>query len=202
MDWPVKSTVNATAFDIPDAANYPNIRLAQVCQGASGNGHSFLCKPSGRIPWNSTSPQSSVPFNLLDRKNPWSVVSPHVIPGFSAACYYTARSLHQMMLSHFPELSSSPPPIGLVQNSLSGSCVEAWTSPTGIAACNVSVDKTPHRCPGAGPQRTCSGCYNGQLAPLAPLRIDAALWWQGECNSGDPKSYACRFPAMVCCLGG
>jgi len=29
------------------------------------------------------------------------------------------------------------------------------------------------------------------------MRFLGAIWYQGEANSGDPDSYACRFPAMI-----
>ena len=39
--------------------------------------------------------------------------------------------------------------------------------------------------------------FNGAIHPLLPTVFNAVLWYQGECNSADPVSYACRFPAMV-----
>lgn len=46
-----------------------------------------------------------------------------------------------------------------------------------------------------GPQAT--QLWNAMIHPLLPMRFTGALWYQGESNSADPTSYACRFPAMI-----
>lgn len=48
---------------------YPNIRMAQVCPGASGNGAVSPCKPSGRVAFSPT-PQDSAPFYQFSRQEP------------------------------------------------------------------------------------------------------------------------------------
>jgi sialate O-acetylesterase len=35
------------------------------------------------------------------------------------------------------------------------------------------------------------------IHPLLPMRFSGAIWYQGEANSDDAVSYACRFPAMI-----
>jgi len=39
--------------------------------------------------------------------------------------------------------------------------------------------------------------YNGMIAPLLPLRIAGAIWYQGESNAGRAYQYRTIFPAMI-----
>jgi sialate O-acetylesterase len=39
--------------------------------------------------------------------------------------------------------------------------------------------------------------YNGMIAPLAPLSITGALWYQGEANSSDAVQYRKLMPALI-----
>jgi sialate O-acetylesterase len=48
--------------------------------------------------------------------------------------------------------------------------------------------KSPH-CP--------TSLYNGMIAPLIPLGIRGAIWYQGESNAGRPVEYRKLFPAMI-----
>ena len=43
------------------------------------------------------------------------------------------------------------------------------------------------------PQR--SGIWNGMVHPLTGMRIAGVFWYQGEANTDQPETYACRFPA-------
>ncbi|MBM4018526.1 MAG: sialate O-acetylesterase [Planctomycetes bacterium] len=42
-----------------------------------------------------------------------------------------------------------------------------------------------------------SSLYNGMIAPLIPLGIRGAIWYQGESNAGRPYEYRKLFPAMI-----
>jgi sialate O-acetylesterase len=39
--------------------------------------------------------------------------------------------------------------------------------------------------------------YNGMIAPLIPLTIKGAIWYQGESNAGRPEEYKKLFPTMI-----
>lgn len=64
----------------------------------------------------------------------------------------------------------------------------------------VSVDaKPPHPLP-AGYENwptMPSVLYNGMIAPIAPLSIRGALWYQGEANAGRAAQYSVLLPAMI-----
>ena len=50
-----------------------------------------------------------------------------------------------------------------------------------------------------GPKHTHlpGGLYNGMIAPLMPLAIRGAIWYQGEANAGRAEQYRTVFPAMI-----
>ncbi|MCX5675360.1 MAG: sialate O-acetylesterase [Planctomycetota bacterium] len=54
----------------------------------------------------------------------------------------------------------------------------------------------PPAAPGTGAGRP-SCLYNGMIAPLIPLGIRGAIWYQGESNAGRPLEYRRLFPAMI-----
>jgi sialate O-acetylesterase len=64
----------------------------------------------------------------------------------------------------------------------------------------MSVDaRAPHTLPvGYENWPTMPGVlYNGMIAPLAPLGITGALWYQGEANAGRGAQYRKLLPAMI-----
>ena len=50
--------------------------------------------------------------------------------------------------------------------------------------------------PGLHPHRP-SNLYNGMIAPLVPLAIRGAIWYQGESNASRAWQYRKLFPAMI-----
>jgi len=62
--------------------------------------------------------------------------------------------------------------------------------------------KRPPRRPGPPQDPTLSShrpsnLYNGMIAPLVPMRICGAIWYQGESNAGRAQQYGTIFPAMI-----
>lgn len=64
----------------------------------------------------------------------------------------------------------------------------------------VSVDaRPPHPLP-AGFENwpvMPSVLYNGMIAPLAPMSLSGAIWYQGEANAGRAEQYRTLLPAMI-----
>ncbi len=54
----------------------------------------------------------------------------------------------------------------------------------------------PPRDPTLDPHRP-SVLFNGMIAPLLPMRIRGAIWYQGESNAGRAYQYRTIFPAMI-----
>ncbi len=50
---------------------------------------------------------------------------------------------------------------------------------------------------GSGNQNSPSVLYNAMLAPLVPLAIRGAIWYQGESNAGRAYQYRTLFPVMI-----
>jgi sialate O-acetylesterase len=51
--------------------------------------------------------------------------------------------------------------------------------------------------PLVGNPRVPTVLYNGMIAPLEPFALTGAIWYQGEANAGDAKSYRKLLPAMI-----
>lgn len=106
----------------------------------------------------------------------WQEAASETVPGFSAAGYYFARKLNQVLKV----------PVGIIHASYGGSRVEAWMSREAVA-------------PFKGDTLVRNACilYNGMLNPVVGYGIRGCLWYQGEANVDAPDLYTRLFPAMV-----
>jgi sialate O-acetylesterase len=113
----------------------------------------------------------------------WQVCSPQNVGegwrGFSAVAYFFGRRLQQDL----------DVPVGLVEDCVGGTPAEAWTSAATLRALGMSDT-------GTGPN-TPAVFYNGMIAPVAPLAISGAIWYQGESNTERPTQYIKLLPAMI-----
>jgi len=66
-------------------------------------------------------------------------------------------------------------PVGLINSSWGGSRIEPWTITNS----------------GSG------GMYNGMIAPLRPLAVKGAIWYQGESNVGNGLAYFNKKKALI-----
>ncbi|MBQ8521413.1 MAG: sialate O-acetylesterase, partial [Bacteroides sp.] len=111
-----------------------------------------------------------------DCQGVWQAASSETIPEFSAAGYFFARKLNEVLGC----------PVGIIHTSCGGSRVEAWMSKAAI---------TPYKeTPGV---RDESILFNGMLSPVIGYGIKGCLWYQGEANVNAPDLYTQLFPAMV-----
>ena len=51
--------------------------------------------------------------------------------------------------------------------------------------------------PGPTNQNSASVLYNAMIAPLTPMAVRGAIWYQGESNAGRAYQYRTLFPAMI-----
>ena len=196
------------------AAKYPAIRHFRVGANASG----------GTV--------------QADCKGKWEVCSPATAGRFTAAGFFFARHLHKAL----------DVPIGLVNSSWGGTCIETWTSIEALRATGPGQDmiagfkatagkynaaaakkryaaaeakyaaalakykaarkagtakgRPPRRPrPSVGPDKNPNGpaaLYNGMIAPLVPLAVRGALWYQGERNTRtNAYGYRQLLPSMI-----
>lgn len=121
-----------------------------------------------------------------DFEGQWLKAEPKTVSNFSATAYYFGRLLNEIL----------DVPIGLLDVSYSGSCVEAWMSK------ETSGPFEGAEIPGPTDSidifnRTPTALFNGMLHPLIGFSIKGAIWYQGETNYINPDEYLERFPAMV-----
>ncbi|MGO8676737.1 MAG: sialate O-acetylesterase [Limisphaerales bacterium] len=114
----------------------------------------------------------------------WKVCSPKTIGegswgGFSAVAYFFGLRLQQDL----------DVPIGLVEDCFGGTPAEAWTTAETLRTLGISDT-------GAGPN-TPAVLYNGMIAPVTPLAISGAIWYQGESNTERAEQYRKLLPAMI-----
>lgn len=126
----------------------------------------------------------TVPQENFDAR--WKEADAAAVRNFSATGYYFGKLLNEML----------DVPIGLIEVSYGGSCIQAWMSTeTAVAFEDTQV-------PAAGDSiviknRTPSALFNGMLNPVIGYGIKGAIWYQGETNYQEPDLYAELFPTMV-----
>jgi len=146
----------------------------------------------------------------------WTECDPRTVPCFSAAGYFFGRKL----------VETQNIPIGLINSSVGGTPVEAWTpkeelelnleladSNKWIVDTEANIKKATEKeeeaiakakaDSTAEPKRTNrvwktrSGLYNGMIAPLLNYTIKGVIWYQGESNAPRATAYRKCFPAMI-----
>jgi sialate O-acetylesterase len=133
----------------------------------------------------------------------WNVCSPDTITqgmwnGFSAVGYFFGRELNEKLKI----------PIGLIQTSWGGTPAEAWTSEQSLRPLNdfdKTLDLIDAQATAKAPvddklihnQNAPSELYNGMIAPVAPIAIKGAIWYQGESNVGRAAQYQRLLPTMI-----
>jgi sialate O-acetylesterase len=132
--------------------------------------------------------RNPAPEPVDDVEGAWAACSPATVADFSAAAYFFGRKLHE-------ELGVA---VGLVNTSWGGSLCEAWTS---REALDGDADFQPILKRSAkfkpGEKNQAAVLYNGMIAPIVPLGIRGAIWYQGESNVSRAEQYTKLFPTMI-----
>ncbi|MFV0290180.1 MAG: sialate O-acetylesterase [Mangrovibacterium sp.] len=132
-------------------------------------------------------PRASKTTPQDDFEGAWQEAKPEVIREFSATAYYYGRLLNEMLNV----------PIGLIDVSFGGSCIQAWMSK------ETSRPFEWRNVPNAGDtipeaNRTPTVLFNGMLNPVIGYGIKGAIWYQGETNYVEPDAYEdYLFPTAV-----
>jgi len=105
-----------------------------------------------------------------------AAASNSTLGAFSAACYSFATGLKR----HVPAMAAVP--IGLVQSSVGGTVIEAWMSSAALEAAGVPAANATPGTPSCSGQAA-TELYASLVQPLAPMVVQAMLWYQGESNT-------------------
>lgn len=173
MEWSVARSINAKE-EIANA-KHPQIRLFNTPRSPAGT------------------PQKDV-------KGKWEVCTPKTIPNFSAVAYFFGRHLHK-------ELKV---PVGVIETSWGGTRIEPWTPPVGFASVKATkpilekvksaqkkFEETKQKRHPLANRGAPTGLYNGMVAPIKPIAIRGAIWYQGESNRGDGLAYEQKMNALI-----
>ncbi len=121
-----------------------------------------------------------------DCQGAWEKASPEDAASFSAVGWYFGVLLQE----------SLGVPVGLIQSTVGGTPVQAWTPQEYMKRFDPSELKRPfslHHREALYP----STLYNAMINPLVPYRIKGVIWYQGESNRLQPAVYADLFSTMI-----
>lgn len=104
----------------------------------------------------------------------WEAASPTNTPNFSATAYFMGRELFKQ----------HGVPIGLLTSAVGGTAAQFWIDSAYAATRAEFAQAIFDASAKSSPERTTSSLFNGMIAPLAPYGIRAAIWYQGEADSG------------------
>ena len=149
------------------SADFPNIRHIKIPH-----------RPSRQ-------PEQDVP------SDGWEVCHPDTVAEFTAVGYYFARNLqHELKV-----------PIGLIGCNWGGTRIEPWTTLDGFKSvpelesfAKQVQDYTAETKVGGGSP---AAIYNSMVHPLAPFAMRGGIWYQGESNGGEGRSYYHKKHALV-----
>lgn len=130
--------------------------------------------------------ETPLPNDAMEEALQWQSIRASSLRGVSAVSYYFGQSIYR----------SQKIPVGLVFAIKAGSQVEQW----------MSADTLRRVFPGdelqkvAG-RRLASGLHNGMIAPIAPLPLRGAMWYQGESNADDEYKYIGYYRSLPALIG-
>lgn len=125
-----------------------------------------------------------------DAHGTWQPADPKTVGGFSATAFFFGRQLHR-------ELKV---PIGLINSSVGGTPIEAWTSLPAQQKLSERPEVSSYMKDQGHdfPPQGAASLYNGKIAPLVPFALRGAIWYQGERNRREiPYAYRWQLPAMI-----
>lgn len=126
-----------------------------------------------------TLPRRDADTPQRDFEGKWEVPTPQTTLRMSAAAYFFARALTDVLNV----------PVGIVAASWGGSKIEAWMDSETLTKMGYDVQKI-NADSTIDPRAKCTKLYNGLIAPLAGCTARGFLWYQGESNRKQSATYA------------
>jgi len=118
--------------------------------------------------------KNSAPLQTFGPTKGWVTCLPTTVTNvgsshhsFSAVAFYFGRNLQAKLRI----------PVGLIQSAWGGTRIEPWT-PAALSGKDGSI-------------------YNAMVAPLTPMTIRGAIWYQGESNLADQGAYEPKMKALI-----
>lgn len=123
------------------------------------------------------------------KPNCWTIAKGAGVIDFTAAGYYFARKL----------AAELDVPVGLINGSVGGSRIEPWI-PAASLKRNPELISTAAKIPSPAEKITFdtpTSLYNGMIHPLKSFAIRGVIWYQGESNAGEGKTYLAKMQALI-----
>lgn len=127
-----------------------------------------------------------LPNDATEDSFAWSSIQARQLASVSAVSYYFGQAVH----------ASQKIPVGLIFTIKAGSQVEQWLDRQSLASI-YSDEELKKICAGT---HLASGLHNGMIAPISPMPIRGAIWYQGESNANNEAMYMGYYrslPALV-----
>ena len=139
-------------------------------------------------------------FQVKDQPG-WNVCNDSTLIDFSACAYFFGRELNR-------DLNI---PIGLINSSYGGTCIESWISPGAISTLDSEKEFVQRGKDIMKPRRESvekngksdysidfpSDQFRAMIYPLIPFSIKGALWYQGEANDWAAYQYRETLPLLI-----
>lgn len=122
---------------------------------------------------------------LDDQEGEWTIASPNTSANFTATGFYFGRLIQQILNV----------PVGLLHCSYGGSTVQAWMSDDALDK-HPAIDRTTGDLKDKDAHLRASVLYKGMLNSIIGYGIKGCIWYQGESNLEDYKSYPGWFAEM------
>lgn len=205
MQWSVASSTNAP--EEIAAANYPNLRLFTVTRKVADQPQND-CEGS----WGPCTPESVPGFSAVayffgrdmhkELNVPVGLVNTSW--GGTPAEAWTSLDAQQGNDVMEPTLARWKDQIAKYDPEAAKAryekAVEAWKAAAEKAKADGKPAPRRPRAPvdpAQSPHRP-ANLYNGMIAPVIPLAIRGAIWYQGESNASRAEQYLTIFPMMIC----
>lgn len=117
----------------------------------------------------------------------WMICTPQTVMDFSAVGFFFGNRLQHQLQT----------PVGLICSAWGGTPVEVWTPQNEIAQ-NARLNEGAAQLKPVpwGPVEP-GRAYNAMIAPLMPLPLAGALWYQGEANTENSDTYEAMLKTMI-----
>ena len=188
MEWQLRNTLDAERE--MKTADDDDVRLFTVIKHSAREPQTDL-----KEPYPGAEPSAAT----------WVKLSPEAAAQFSAVGHYFGKKIR----------AETGRPVGLINSSWGGTPSEAWTRVAtletipeaagtlerwaDIDAKFAAGDPVRGRREAMGPDHHHhpGNLNNGMIAPLAPLALKGAIWYQGESNASRAEQYGTIFPALI-----